>query len=839
MDSLQLNIDAPDHEATYFANVALPLPIPQLYTYRIPNEFLELVKPGTRVIVQFGRQKVITGLVDSVHQKAPEVYSAKPLLDVLDAEAIVSDNQVKMMKWLSEYYLCTYGEVLNAALPSGLKLSSESKIQLHPHYDWNDTDLPLDDKEVILLAALENKDALSYREAADVLDLKSAYKYIKSLVQKELVIIYEEVRERYKPKKLKKVKLNDEFLAEEGSLDELFQELEKKPKQSDILLYYLREVPVFQQPELNEQGLAKSKFSQAELSPSSLKTMIKNGVLEEFEVIISRFGEEVEDHQPQEINLSETQNAAKEQILGHFEEKPTVLLHGVTGSGKTEIYIQLIQQALENGNQVLYLLPEIALTAQIVNRLKKVFGEKMGIYHSKFSDNERVEVWYGLLEGRFDFIVGVRSSVFLPFSNLGLIIVDEEHETSYKQYDPAPRYHARDVALYLALIHGAKTVLGSATPSLESYTNAVQEKYGLVELFDRYNAAKLPQYQVANLTEEKKRKTNSGEFTSTLIDSLNRVLEAKEQAIIFQNRRGFSNYLTCEDCGYIPECPRCAVSLTYHQYKNQLNCHYCGHKEGVPVVCPACGSTKVHTVGIGTEKIEEDLKLLFPKASIKRMDLETTRAKYAYQTIIQEFEKGEIDILVGTQMVSKGLDFDNVSLVGVFDLDRMLYFPDFRSYERAFQMTTQVGGRAGRRATEGLVILQSRNPDQQIVDMIKAGDYLAFYQLEINERKKYNYPPFTRMIHLLIRSKDKKLSRKAAQEVANILKEDMGSQRVLGPQEPLINKIRDKFLMDIFLKVEKKYKIEAVKDLIKNAQLELLQNKELKSVEIVIDVDPY
>lgn len=838
MTSLQLNIDAPEGEATQFADVALPLPIPQRFTYRIPSEFLDLVKPGIRVIVQFGRQKVVTGLVDKVHQNPPEVYTAKPLLDILDSEPIVTPPQIQMMKWLNEYYMCTYGEVLNAGFPSGLKLSSESKIQLHPHYDWNESDLELDDKEVLILSALENKDSLSYGEAADVIGLKSAYKYIKSLVLKELIIIYEEVRERYKPKILKKIRLHGDYLANESALDELFQKLEKKPKQSDVLLYYLREAPVFQKPELNQSGILKSNFSDQGLSVSSLKTLIKNEVFIEFEVIVSRFGEDTF-QEPKEITLSPKQENIKAEILDLFGTKDTVLLHGITGSGKTEIYIHLIQQAIENGGQVLYLLPEIALTAQIVQRLQLVFGDKMGVYHSKFSDNERVEVWYGLLEGRFDFIVGVRSSVFLPFSNLSLVIVDEEHETSYKQFDPAPRYHARDVALYLSHLHGAKTLLGSATPSLETYTNAKQEKYGLVEIFERYNDATLPKIELANLTLEKKRKTSSGDFTSVLTEAIGQILEKKEQAIIFQNRRGFSNYLTCEDCGYIPECPRCSVSLTYHQYKNQLNCHYCGHKDAVPLVCPACGSTKIHTVGIGTEKIEEELKLLFPKARIQRMDLETTRAKYAYQNIINEFEKGEIDILVGTQMVSKGLDFDKVSLVGVFDLDRMLHFPDFRSYERAFQMTTQVSGRAGRRDTEGLVVVQSRDPDQGIVELIQKGDYQAFYDLEMREREKYNYPPFTRMINILVRSKDKKLTKEASTELANILKENMGSARVLGPQEPLINKIRDKFLMDIFLKIERKYKIDAVKELIKKAQLELLKSKELKSAEVIVDVDPY
>ncbi len=838
MGELQLNIDAPDSGEIYFADVALPLPIPQLFTYRIPNEFLELLQPGIRVIVQFGRQKVVTGIIDNIHQNAPEIYAAKPILDILDAEPVVTDQQTQLMKWMASYYMCTLGEVLNAGLPSGLKLSSESRIQLHPDRDWNDTDLPLDDRELILLSALDNNDSLTYREAADALGLKSAYKYIKSLVQKELIIIYEEVKERYKPKKVKKIRLNPDFLESEEHIEALFKRLEKRPKQTDILLRYLQEVPIYQSPELNEQGIDKSLFNEADLSVSSLNTLIKNRVFESFEVVISRFGESTE-QALKEVNLTQEQEKARDEILGHFQTKPTALLHGITGSGKTEVYISLIQDALETGNQVLYLLPEIALTAQIVNRLQAVFGDRMGVYHSKFSDNERVEVWHGLLEGRFDFIIGVRSAIFLPFKQLGLIIVDESHENSYKQFDPAPRYHARDVAVYLAHLHQGKTLLGSATPSLESYTNALQGKYGLVELNSRFHNAQLPDIQIADIRSEKKKKTAIGDFTSELIGALKEVLEKGEQAIIFQNRRGFSNYLTCEDCGYIPECPRCAVSLTYHQYKNQLNCHYCGHKQPVPLVCPACGGTRIHTVGIGTEKIEEELKLILPEARIQRMDLETTRAKYAYQNIIHDFEKGNIDILVGTQMVSKGLDFDRVSLVGVFDIDRMIHFPDFRSLERTFQLVTQVSGRAGRRDIQGKVIIQTRDPDQGILRLIQNHQFLTFYQGEMFEREKYDYPPYTRMIFLLVRSKDKKLTNETARFLANILKEDLGQKRVLGPQEPLINKIRDKYLMDIYLKVERKYKIEAVKDIIKAAQMELLKKKEFASVEVIVNVDPY
>lgn len=838
MSALQLNLDAPDSEATYFVDVALPLPIPQFYTYRVPKEFNELVQSGIRVIVQFGRQKVITGVIYKVHQKAPEIYSAKPLLDILDAEPILNDVQLRFMKWLSDYYLCTFGEALNAALPSGLKLSSESRIQLHPEHDWNESKYEFDDKEVVLLNALENNDSMTYKQAADVLELKSAFKYIKSLVQKEVVIIYEELKERYKPKKVKMIRLSSELAEDQTQLEAVFESIKNKPKQSDLLLKYLQVIPVYQNPELNDKGIDKKSIVDAGFSLSSLNTLKKNGILEEFEVIISRFGE-LTDSEIKEITLSETQEKAKEDIYRFFQQKSTVLLHGITGSGKTEIYIEMIKDAMANGTQALYLLPEIALTAQIVNRLKAVFGERVGVFHSKFSDNERVEVWYGLMEGRFDFIVGVRSAIFLPFKDLGLIIVDEEHENSYKQFDPAPRYNARDAALYLAHLHNAKTVLGSATPSLESYTHAQQDKYGLVTLKERYSKTQLPEVHTANLAKEKKQKSATGDFTSVLLEHIIKALENKEQVIMFQNRRGYSSYVTCDDCGFIPNCHRCAVSLTYHQYKNQVNCHYCGHKEIVPVTCPACGSTNIKTVGIGTEKIEEELKLIYPETRIQRMDLETTRSKYAYQNIIHEFERGHIDILIGTQMVSKGLDFDNVSVVGVFDIDRMIHFPDFRSMERTFQLTTQVSGRAGRRQKRGTVVVQTRAPEQHILRWIENHDYDTFYQAEMEERKNYNYPPFTKMIHLLVRSKDKNLTYEAARFLANLLREDLGTTRVLGPQEPLINKIRDRFLMDVFLKIEKKYSMEAVKERIKSAKLQMLKEKQYNKVEIIADVDPY
>ena len=834
-----MNTPTPEHTPSpLFADLALPVPIPKLFTYRVPKEMQSQIVIGTRVIVSFGRNKIVTGIVEKIHETPPTVYTAKPILELLDNEPLVTPKQMEVLRWIALYYMCTLGEVVNAALPAGLKLNSESRIQLHPEKNWNDSEYPFDEKELVILEALEKNDSLTYKEAAELIELKSAYKYIKSLVQKEVVLIYEEVKEKYRPRKVKKVRLNKKFVQSEEALEILFKTLEKKPKQTDILLKYLQEVPVYQSPGKNEAGILKSTFNQAGFSTTSLQTLVKNGILETFEEVMPRF--EMSKSQPtKEIVLTSAQEIAQHEVLHHFEHKSTVLLHGITGSGKTEVYMSLMREALNSGTQVLYLLPEIALTTQIVNRLRAVFGNQMAVYHSKFSDNERVEVWQGILDGKFSFVVGVRSAIFLPFDNLGLIVVDEEHENSYKQFDPAPRYHARDVALYLAQQHGAKTILGSATPSLESYANALQGKYGLVHLDKRFGEAQLPEMVIADTQQERKRKTIIGNFSSTLVNALRETLGRKEQAIIFQNRRGYSNYLHCETCGFIPMCHRCAVSLTYHQYKNQLNCHYCGYKDLVPVTCPACGSTQVKTIGFGTEKLEEDLKLLFPEANVGRMDLETTRTKYAYQNIIQDFEKGGIDILVGTQMVSKGLDFDRVGLVGIFDTDRMIYFPDFRSTERTFQLVTQVSGRAGRRNIQGKVVIQTGNPGHPVLQKILQQDFESFYHAEMLEREKYHYPPFNRMIKITLRHKDKQLVQNAASFLGNLLEEVLGRGRVLGPQEPVINKIRDRYLMDIFLKIEKKYPISPVKEKIAAIYLKMLQQKAFASIDIVTNVDPY
>jgi primosomal protein N' (replication factor Y) len=565
--------------------------------------------------------------------------------------------------------------------------------------------------------------------------------------------------------------------------------------------------------------------------------LIEKGIFEQFEIVVSRFGDDMP-VEPVKIELTEVQQEVSNQILSNFQEKDVVLLHGITGSGKTEIYIDLIQQVLAGGSQVLFLLPEIALTTQIVVRMKRVFGDKMGVYHSKFSDNERVEVWRGVLEGKYQFVVGVRSAVFLPMDNLGLVIIDEEHESSYKQYDPAPRYHARDVGIMLGLKQGAKILLGSATPSLESYYQATTGKYGLVTLNQRYGNAQLPDIHLIDLKAERKAKTMKNDFSGTLCKHIEHNLAIGEQTIIFQNRRGYSPYLNCQECNWIGECEQCAVSLTYHLDSKELRCHYCGHKEEIPRACPVCGSGKIKTVGFGTEKLEDDLRIMYPAARVQRMDLDTTRTKNAYQTILGEFEQGNTDILVGTQMISKGLDFDRVSLVGIFDADRMIHFPDFRAAERAFQMLTQVSGRAGRREKKGLVLIQTNNTQQSLLHKVVNNDYMGYYNDEIKEREGYFYPPFTRVISITVKHEEQDKAEKAAHWLANKLLEKLGKARVLGPEKGMVERVRNKFLFDILLKLEKdKLNIKAAKVFLQEQIDEVMLQREFRGIFVVVDVD--
>ncbi|AGA78630.1 replication restart helicase PriA [Echinicola vietnamensis] len=834
-DSIPL--DESTHPST-FADVILPVPIPRMFTYRIPRTMEKSIGIGHRVIVQFGRKKVLTGIIGKVHQKPPKDYETKAILEVLDDQPVVNPLQIKFWFWMAEYYCCQIGEVMNAALPSGLKLSSESKIQLNPTFDPEASDFPIDDREQIILDALEKNDALTYEDCGKLLGIKSSYQIIKSLVIKEAVLVYEQVKEKYAPKVESRIKLKAPYSTSKKALEALFDQLSKNTKQEEILLKFLQEIPVFHAPERNEKGLEKKVITDAGLSPSSLKTLIKNDILEEFKVIVSRFENLPSDDR--EIKLADFQEEGLSSIKEQFDQKQTVLLHGITGSGKTEIYIHLIREVLDSGSQVLLLLPEIALTTQIVSRLQKVFGSEMGIYHSKHSDNERVEVWQGVLSGRFSFVVGVRSAIFLPFDSLGMIIVDEEHEPSYKQFDPAPRFQARDAAIMLSWLHQSKTLLGSATPSYESFYNARTQKYGYVHLSKRFGEAQLPEFHVADILVDKKKNLLKLDFTRIMREKIQEALDRQEQILIFQNRRGYAPYMSCEECGWIPECEHCDVNLTYHQYSEEMRCHYCGFKEKVPRACPACGSHKLTTVGIGTERLEESLSLLFPEARVGRMDLDTTRSKYAYQRIFDEFSSGNLDILVGTQMITKGLDFDRVTVVGIVDADRILYFPDFRSGERAFQQITQVAGRAGRRNRRGNVVIQTRRPDHEVFEKVIQGNFSEFYLTEMAERKRFFYPPFVKNVKITSRHKEAKVAEKAAINLANLLKDIPVKKIILGPERALIGKIKNQYLFDIYIKLDRAGNTPAIfKHEMGKILFELNTQKAFKSVRFVVDVDPY
>jgi primosomal protein N' (replication factor Y) (superfamily II helicase) len=820
-----------------FVDVIVPVSIPSMFTYKIPSAFLDQIQIGSRVLIQFGKKKILTGIAGRIHAKPPSKYEAKPILDVLDDQPKVNPLQIKFWFWMAEYYFCNIGEVMNAALPSGLKLSSESKIQLNPTFDLESPPMPIDKREQVLLDELKIKEELTYEACEILLGVKNIHPLIKSLVIKEAILVFENVKEKYSPKIVSYIRLLPEYASNKNALEKLFESISSKPKQEQVLLKYLQEVPVFQKPKLNEFGIEKKIFLDAGLSKSSLKTLIDQKVLEEFKVVVSRF----EDIDKKEVNwtLSPPQKIALDHIKEQMLSKPTVLLHGITGSGKTEIYIQLIQEVLESGSQVLLLLPEIALTTHIVERLFKVFGNKMGVYHSKYSDNERVEVWNGVLSGQFPLIVGVRSSIFLPFDSLGLIIVDEEHESSYKQYDPAPRFQARDAAIMLAHLHQAKTLLGTATPSFESFYNAKSNKYGYVKLETRYGDSELPNFYISDILVDQKKNLLKLDLTQMMREKIQNALNHQEQVLIFQNRRGYAPYLTCEECGWISQCEHCDVSLTYHQFHSEMRCHYCGFKEKVPTSCPICKSNKIQTVGLGTEKIEENLAILFPEARISRMDLDTTRSKYSYQKILHEFGNGNIDILIGTQMITKGLDFNNVTVVGILDTDRILYYPDFRSGERAFQQITQVAGRAGRREKKGHVILQTRKPEHQIFEKISNGEYEQFYLEEIAERKKFFYPPFVKLIKVSSRHKEYRIAENAAIAIHQLLSEIPVKKILLGPEKALIGKVKNQYIFETIVKLDRTLDAQnTFKNGLHQIIEELMANKAFKGIRFVVDVDP-
>jgi primosomal protein N' (replication factor Y) len=824
-----IDFENSDNRLTLFVEVILPLSIPKLYTYRVPVALNDEVAIGKRVVVQFGKSKMYTAIIASIGEKVPINYEAKYLFDVIDEEPIVNPYQLKLWEWIADYYLCYLGEVMSAALPSALKLASETKIVLN--YNQEIDKSLLNDKEYILVDALELQNELTLQEIAKILGQKTIFPVVKTLLEKKIIYISEELNEKFKPKMLKHILLSD-FYQDKDNLRSLFELLSKSSKQTDALMAYLK---------LSKEGVKITRNILAEtagVSTAIIKTLIDKEIFVVIDEEVSRFAL---DHFSKEktFELSDLQQKALEEIGLSFQEKAVTLLHGITSSGKTQIYIRMMEKYLAEGKQVLYLLPEIALTAQIIERLKHYFGNQILVYHSKFNDNERAEIWQKVLRNEVKIILGARSAIFLPFKDLGFVIVDEEHEASYKQYDPAPRYHARDAAIVLGSINKAKVLLGSATPSIESYFNALNQKFGLVKLTERYSGVKLPEIEVVSISEQRSRKIIKENFTTVLLEKIEGAIAVKEQVILFQNRRGYVPVLICKTCGNSPKCINCDVSLTYHKASGKLHCHYCGYREDNISECPACGSKHIEYKGLGTEKIEEDLQIILPDLKIGRLDYDTTRNKNAHQHIITDFEEKKLDVLVGTQMVAKGLDFDNVTVIGIINADSMLQYPDFRAYERSFQMLSQVAGRAGRREKQGKVIIQTYDTKHRIIKQLVDNDYDGMYWDEIKERKTFKYPPFFRIIHIDIKHKDFNNTQYIAQEFGKSLKKNLGDL-VVGPQVPLIGRIRNYYIQTIIVKIDlQNQSIPKIKEYIRGEINKFESDKTNKGAYLVINVDPY
>ena len=819
---------------TRFADVILPLPLYRYFTYRIPADMQGRLRQGHRVVVSFGRSKFYTAIVVALHDTEPQGYEVKEIATLLDDEPIVLRPQLKFWEWIAEYYLCSVGDVYKAALPSGLKLESETSLSVNSDYEES-AEEPLSEREAVLMQVLSEQGRLTVHELEKLTGLRNTLPVLRRLVEREAIFVSERIRANYKPKTEVCIRLSFEPGNQEA-LRNAF-ELVKRSKQQEMLLLSYLELSHFMQPGNYTEVSRAALLERAGVSAAVLAGVVNKGVMLTYKREISRFAK-VMRHCADLPTLSSEQSRALNEICSAMRDKSVTLLHGVTSSGKTEIYTHLIDNALKQGRQVLYLVPEIALTTQLTDRLQRVFGDKLLIYHSRFSDNERVEIWQKLLTDREPkVILGVRSSIFLPFHNLGLVIVDEEHETSYKQYDPAPRYHARNAAIVLAQMYDARVLLGSATPAIESYYNAQCGKYGLVELLTRYSNNPLPEVRTIDMREQRRKKLARGNFSEPLVQEVHKALEREEQIILFQNRRGFAPMVECRECAWIPKCTQCDVSLTYHKRDNRLVCHYCGYSCEVPRMCPACLQPTIEVRGFGTERIEEDVESIFPDTPLARMDMDTTRSRNAYQEIIDNFAEGKSKILIGTQMVTKGLDFDRVSVVGILSADTMLSFPDFRAHERAFQMMAQVAGRSGRGKSRGIVFLQTSQPETPVISQVIRHDYVGMYNEQLSQREAFGYPPFTRLIYIYLKHRDEAVLDTLSQQYATILRKVFG-ERVLGPDNPPVARIQSLYIRKIMLKVEVSASMAQVKDLLRQIYERSLADDRFKALTLYYDVDP-
>ena len=815
-----------------FVDVIVPLPLAGTYTYLVPDEWADLIRVAMRVVVPFGKKKMYTAIVYKIHSIPPELYDAKEIICLLDNEPILRHQQMKFWEWISSYYQANLGDVYQAAVPAGLKLESETQVRINPDFE---AETVLADKEQMILDALSDGKTTNVQELHKSTGINNLLPILKALLDKGAIEVNEELTEKFRAKKENFIRLTDHAMGDEN-LRRVFDDLGKAKKQLELLMKYI-ELSKCLIPNQQIAVTRKELLEKSGVTPAVLSALLERGVMEQYSRETGRLDRS--ELQTKELyTLNEHQQKALLQIESLFLEKQVTLLHGVTSSGKTEIYIHLIRKALSENKQVLYLVPEIALTTQLTSRLRNVFGNRLGVYHSKFSDAERVEIWNKMLSGEsYDVIIGVRSSIFLPFRQLGLVIVDEEHETSYKQYDPAPRYHARNAAIVLAGMHNAKTLLGSATPAIETYFNAQTGKYGLVELHQRHEELELPEILIVDTKEAYRKKQMTGHFSDFLLEKISKALQNKEQIILFQNRRGYAPYIECKGCAYVPKCKNCDVSLTVHKVFNTLTCHYCGYSETIPSACPVCKTPGLQSKGFGTEKVEDEIKQLFPDARVSRMDLDTTRSKKAYEKLIVDFEMHKVDILIGTQMVTKGLDFEHVSLVGILNADNMLNYPDFRSHERAFQLMAQVSGRAGRKNKRGTVVLQTASPGHPIIGQVINHDYTGMFQVQCEERQLFKYPPYFRMIQIVLRHKDITTLKQAAHLVATNMRSVFGA-RVLGPIDPPVARIQNKFIKQIILKFENEASPARVKELLLQILQEVQADERFKSLWVNFDVDP-
>lgn len=814
----------------YFIEVVLPLAVSKTFTYQVSEAEFHYIQIGMRVAVPFGKTKIYTALVLDKTNTPPQLYEAKEIHQILDENPVVNLHQIEHWKWIASYYMCSLGEVFRSALPSGYILESETIISAKENVEIDSNELK--DDEYLILEALKSQSSITVQEVIKILGKKTVFPIINRLLAKGALVLQEEISEQYKPKLVRYIRLQEEFLQQER-LAELLEMLSKAKKQRELVLHYFQ-LQAREKAPISVKKLIETSGSSAAI----VKSLVDKTIFEEYYIVQDRVTFDKDDDS--QFTLSEAQQVAFESIQENFKSFDVNLLHGVTASGKTEIYIKLLEQYIKEGKQVLFLLPEIALTTQLVQRLTAYFGNEVAVFHSKYTNNERIEVWNQVLENspKAKVVIGVRSALFLPFSNLGCIIVDEEHEQTFKQHDPAPRYHARDAAIVLAKQHGAKVVLGSATPSLETYYNVQAKKYGLTELKVRYGNVVLPEIQLVDLKDKYFRKKMSGHFSDELLEEITETLSKGEQVILFQNRRGFSPYVECMTCGHVPHCPSCDVSLTYYKFKNQLRCHYCGHSIANPTHCHSCQSVDLTTKGFGTEQIEMELKTLFPEKNIGRMDQDTTRGKFGFEKIIDSFKNREINVLVGTQMLAKGLDFDNVTLVGILNADNLLNQPNFRAYERAYQMMMQVSGRAGRSEKKGKVVIQTYNPYHNTIQQVLGNDYIGMYKEQIYERQNFKYPPFFRLVKFTLKHRDFDKLKEGSMWIYNVLSQNL-DMPVLGPEEPAINRIRNEYIRTIMVKIPVQKHLGNTKKNIAKVLMSFEAVPQYRAIKVKVDVDVY